>query len=390
MRDNKLNIARRIRDYLELNRESMMDFLKELVRMETPSGDKYAQDELFQFLMEKFKGLGHYQIRMNGDVTGGYLYSRPRRKNGLQLNQLLIGHGDTVWAKDTIHNMPIVEANGKTTGPGIYDMKAGITQIYFALKTVADLDLELPALPLVLINSDEEIGSFESTLAIERLSRISNRAFVMEPPLGLEGKLKTERKGVGRFTISVKGRAAHAGLDPGKGINAIVELSHQVQKLHAMNDFEKGISVNVGMIEGGYSPNVVAPESRAVIDVRVKNSVDGEFIADKIFQLKPHLDDVELAVHGGMGRPPMERTPRNQSLWAQAKTNGEHLGLQLEQASAGGGSDGNTTSLYTATLDGLGTVGDGAHAEHEFIFTDTLVERTALLTLLLIDDIKKT
>jgi glutamate carboxypeptidase len=283
--------------------------------------------------------------------------------------------------------MPITQRNGKMTGPGIYDMKAGLTQIIFSLKAIKDLSLELKIMPLVFINSDEEIGSIESTPAIERLSKIVNRAFVMEPPLGLEGKLKTARKGIGRFTVTIKGKAAHAGLDPEKGVNAIVELSHQVQKLFGMNDFERGITVNVGLIQGGYSPNVIASESKAVIDVRVLNHKDGEFITKKIQGLKPTLDDIELTVKGAIGRQPMEKTPRNRKLWKLAKNNAKLIGISLQQATSGGGSDGNTTSLFTATLDGLGTTGDGAHAEHEFIYIDKLIERTTLLTLLLIENV---
>ncbi|NND32668.1 MAG: peptidase dimerization domain-containing protein, partial [Saprospiraceae bacterium] len=182
----------------------------------------------------------------------------------------------------------------------------------------------------------------------------------------------------------VKGKAAHAGLDPGKGVNAIVELSHQIQQLFAMNDPERGISVNVGMIEGGVSANVVAPVSTAIIDVRVLNREDGEMITEKILNLKPSLPGCELFIEGDIGRQPMQRTPRNQELWQLAKSTGEVLGLNLEEATAGGGSDGNTTSLYTATLDGLGTIGDGAHAVHEFIYGEKLIERTALLALLLL------
>jgi glutamate carboxypeptidase len=181
-------------------------------------------------------------------------------------------------------------------------------------------------------------------------------------------------------------KAAHAGLDPGKGVNAIVALSHLVQQLHAMNDFEKGITVNVGTIQGGISPNVVAPESKAVVDVRVANEKDGKAISSKISELRSTLPDVKIHIEGGMGRPPMERTPRNQKLWQLAKARALLLGLELEEATAGGGSDGNTTSAYTATLDGLGTTGDGAHAPHEFIFVEQLVERTALLALLLLSD----
>jgi glutamate carboxypeptidase len=283
--------------------------------------------------------------------------------------------------------MPVTIKDGTMTGPGVYDMKAGLTQLIFALRTIDALSIPLPVTPLILINSDEEIGSRESTRTIKRLAKISERAFVLEPPLGLEGKLKTARKGLGRFTITAIGKAAHAGLDPGKGVNAIVELSHQIQQLYAMNDFEKGITVNVGMIEGGISANVVAPESKAIVDVRVLSHKDGETITKKIHGLQPSIPNIKLKIEGGIGRPPMERTPRNQKLWQFAKAKASLMGLHLDEAIAGGGSDGNTTSEFTATLDGLGTTGDGAHAAHEFIVLEQLVERTALLTQLIISDI---
>jgi len=252
------------------------------------------------------------------------------------------------------------------------------------LKVIDDLNLTLPLTPVILINSDEEIGSKESRSAIERLAKVCERAYIMEPPLGLTGKLKTARKGLGRFTITVKGKAAHAGLDPQKGASAIVELSNQVQQLYAMNDFDKGITVNVGMIEGGVSPNVIAPESKAVVDVRVLNKKDGERITEQILSLKPMLPEVEVHIEGGIGRPPMEHTEGNRMLWKLAKAKGALLGLELEEATAGGGSDGNTTSMYTATLDGLGTTGDGAHAQHEHIVLEEFPIRTALLTLLML------
>lgn len=280
--------------------------------------------------------------------------------------------------------MPWIRENGRVKGPGVYDMKAGLTQILFALQTIRALGLELPYLPVVLINSDEEKGSRDATPAIRRLAKMARRAFVLEPPLGLEGKLKTARKGLGRFILTVKGKPAHAGLDPGKGASAILELSHQIQQLFALNDSERGITVNVGMIEGGTSANVIAPTSRAVVDVRVLTQEDGERVAEEIRGLRAHTPGTELRIEGGIGRPPMEKTDRNQQLWQDARRAGEALGLTLEEATAGGGSDGNTTSLYTATLDGLGTPGDGAHAHHEFIFADRLIERTALLTLLLL------
>jgi len=379
-------MATEIITYLKDNHKPMLALLKELVAIESPSNNKEALKNVIRFLRKELEQLGFYTLHVSGKNTGGYLYARPLiRKKNTPL-QLLIGHCDTVWELHTIKDMPVVQSNGKLSGPGVFDMKAGIIQILFSLRAIKALQLDLAVTPIILINTDEEIGSHESTPIIKRLSKLVHRAFVLEPPLGLEGRLKTARKGVGRFTITVKGKAAHAGLDPQKGVNAIVELSHQVQRLYAMNDFDKGITVNVGLIEGGYASNVIAAESKATIDVRVYNIEDGAYITDRIHQLKPILDNVELRIEGRIGRPPMTQTSRNKHLWENAEANGKLIGLNLEQATAGGGSDGNTTSLYTATLDGLGTPGDGAHATHEFIFSDKLIERTALLTLLMLND----
>ena len=379
-------MATEIITYLKDNHKPMLALLKELVAIESPSNNKEALKNVIRFLRKELEQLGFYTLHVSGKNTGGYLYARPLiRKKNTPL-QLLIGHCDTVWELQSIKDMPVVQSNGKLSGPGVFDMKAGIIQILFSLRAIKALQLDLAVTPIILINTDEEIGSHESTPIIKRLSKLVHRAFVLEPPLGLEGRLKTARKGVGRFTITVKGKAAHAGLDPEKGVNAIVELSHQVQRLYAMNDFDKGITVNVGLIEGGYASNVIAAESKATIDVRVYNIEDGAYITDRIHQLKPMLDNVELRIEGRIGRPPMTQTSRNKHLWENAEANGKLIGLNLEQATAGGGSDGNTTSLYTATLDGLGTPGDGAHATHEFIFSDKLIERTALLTLLMLND----
>ena len=384
---NKVNSrVTEIQTFLEAHEDEMREFLRDLVAIETPSHKIEPQHIILEFLRERFEAIGYYVMHVPGKKTGGYLYARPLDRDRSRPIQLLIGHCDTVWPYGTLEEMPLSYAKGKMKGPGVYDMKAGLTQIFYALAVLRSLPLPLHVEPVVVINSDEEIGSWESTGIIKRLSRIANRAFILEPPLGLDGKLKTARKGIGRFTITVKGKAAHAGLDPTKGINAIVELSHQVQELYAMNDHDRGITVNVGTIEGGISPNTVAPTSKAVVDVRVLSEEDGLFITEKIKNLKPQLGDVELSIEGGIGRPPMEKTPRNQELWRIARLQGEQLGLKLEEATAGGGSDANTTSLYTASLDGLGTPGDGAHALHEFIFENKLVERTALLTLLLLTE----
>jgi glutamate carboxypeptidase len=239
--------------------------------------------------------------------------------------------------------------------------------------------------PLVFCNSDEEIGSRESGRYIRVLARLADRALVLEPSLGPAGAIKTARKGVGRYTVEVRGKAAHAGLDPEGGASAILELSFVIQKLFALNHPERGITVNVGTIDGGVRPNVVAPLSTAVVDVRVATREDAQGVDAAIRGLQPDTPGVTLHIQGGIGRPALEPTPRNQALWARARTLGEQLGLSLEQGAAGGGSDGNTTSLYTATLDGLGPVGDGAHAQHEHLDMDRTIERCALLALLLLE-----
>ena len=262
-------------------------------------------------------------------------------------------------------------------------MKGGITQAVFALAALRDLEMEVPVAPVVFLNSDEEIGSRESGRYIARLAKRMERVYVLEPSLGAAGKLKTTRKGVGRFHVKIKGRAAHAGLDPGQGASAILELSHVIQSLFALNDVERGVTVNVGTVDGGLRPNVIAPLSEAVVDVRVLTHADAERIEQAIHSLEPSTPGVELDISGRIGRPPMEATDRNRALWELALSIGRDIGLELEQGTAGGGSDGNTTSMYTATLDGLGAVGDGAHAHHEFLYIDTTIERAALLALLL-------
>lgn len=378
--------AEHIQEYLLERRPEMVEFLKNLVRYETPSRDPEAQSQILAFIGEKLKELSYRVNVFPGKETGGFLIAVPSdRKKGAPI-QLLVGHCDTVWKTNTLSEMPIAEEENKLTGPGIFDMKAGLTQMIFTLQAIQDLDLKPGVAPVLLINSDEEIGSRESTSAIRKLARIADRALVLEPPLGLEGKLKTERKGIGRFTVTVRGKPAHAGLNPDKGVSAIVELSYQIQHLFSLNDFEKGITVNVGMIQGGSSANVIAEESSAVVDVRVRSAEDARWIEKEILSLKPQHKESEVLVEGYFGRPPMERTPRNKRLWGLARNLGELLGLELEEAAAGGGSDGNTTSQYTATLDGLGTTGDGAHARHEHIVTEKLIERTALLTLLVMAD----
>jgi glutamate carboxypeptidase len=279
--------------------------------------------------------------------------------------------------------MPVRIDDSIMRGPGVFDMKAGLAQTIFALQALHRLDLEPALLPLVFINSDEEIGSNESSANIVRLAQFASRVFVMEPALGLSGKLKTGRKGVSQFVVNVTGKAAHAGLDPEAGASAILELSHQIQRLFDLNDPLRGVSVNVGIIGGGLRPNVIAPESQAIVDVRVPDSIEAERITAAIHGLEPATTGVSLKVEKSLERAPLERTPRNQALWQLALEAARDLDLEIEQGVAGGGSDGNLTSPFAATLDGLGAVGDGAHANHECINVAKSVERCALLAMLI-------
>lgn len=373
-----------ILDHLMSQKDAFIAFLKQLTLAESPSVVPAAQNEVRGIIADRLNGLGFRTLGISGRSSGGNLFARPRaRARGLP-GQMLLGHYDTVWPLGTLGDMPFSAKDNVVRGPGVYDMKGGITQIVFALEAIMHLDLTPSVTPVVFVNSDEEIGSRESTRHISRLASKMNRAFVLEPSLGPDGRLKTARKGIGRFTVKIQGKAAHAGLDPERGASAILELSHVVQALFALNDAERGVTVNVGTIEGGLRPNVIAPESTAVIDVRVRNQVDAERIEKAIHGLTPSVPGTTLEIDGRIGRPALEPTPRNRKLWHLAKDLSGELGMELGEGLAGGGSDGNTTSLFTATLDGLGPVGDGAHATHEFLYVEETLERTALLALLLL------
>lgn len=375
--------AERLLTHLRGREAAMTELLHQLVEVESPSSEGHTQEAAFTRLTEALDSRGMRCRRIRGDNSGGQLLAMPaERRRGLPC-QLMIGHIDTVWPVGTLDGMPLVNDGERIRGPGVYDMKAGLVQIVFALEALLACDIPLPVTPVVFVNSDEEIGSHESTRQIVRLARVASRAFVLEPSLGRDGRIKTRRKGVGRYRIRVRGRAAHAGLDPESGASAILELSHQIQKLFQLNDPQRGISVNVGMIDGGLRPNVIAPESSAVVDVRVPDQASAETVDRAIHALQAVTPGVSLAIEGRFGRPPMEPDEAGRALWQAARKVGAELGLELQEGTAGGGSDGNTTSQYTPTLDGLGAVGDGAHAEHEFIFVDHLAERAALLAGLL-------
>jgi glutamate carboxypeptidase len=365
-------------------KDEFVDFLSRLVGIESPTDHPDTQRSVHTFLGPELESLGFDVRVIPGRVSGGHLYARPRGRRRHRPSQLLIGHSDTVWPLDTLGRMPVRVVDGRLHGPGALDMKGGLAQIIFALKLLRSLQLEPEVTPVILMNSDEEVGSPESRPWVRRLARAANRAFILEPSMGADGKIKTARKGVGRFEITIRGRAAHAGLEPELGASAILELSHVIQELHALNDPERGTTVNVGIIDGGIRPNVVAPLARATVDVRISTMEDGRRLEEAVAAIQPSVPGVQIAIEGGIGAAPLERTPRNRLLWERVREAGGDLGLELEETMAGGGSDGNTTSMFTATVDGLGCVGDGAHADHEHIVIDPSLERCALLARLLL------
>jgi glutamate carboxypeptidase len=392
-------------------RDPMVDFVTRLASVESPSDDPASQAPVQTILGHALENLGFEVRRVGGRRrksgapsaapgttpmhapepagSGGHLYARPAARVRGAPAQLLLGHSDTVWTHGTLATMPVALKDGRLHGPGTFDMKGGLAEIVFALRALEELGLEPPATPVVFVNSDEEVGSPDSQRFVRLLAGHVCRVYVAEPAYGPEGKLKTERKGMGRFDVHIHGRASHAGLAPEAGVSAIHELAHVIHALHGLTDPERGVTVNVGTVEGGTRSNVVAAHAHATVDVRVVTAADGRRVEKTILGLEPRTPGVTLEVTGGVHIPPLERTPRNQRLWQQARAAAEAMGLALDEVRSGGGSDGNTTSQLTATLDGLGPVGDGAHAVHEHLVVDAWVDRCALLALLLMAPVER-
>lgn len=376
----------RLLAWLRDREPEIVALLERLVLAESPSTDSDAQKRPFSILAEGLGELGYAVRRVPGFGLGDHLYARPSaRRHGTPF-QLIVGHMDTVWPLGTLARMPVRRDGDSLFGPGTHDMKAGLVQLVFALRALQACGLSPSVTPVVVVSSDEEIGSPSSERVIRALARGAERAFVLECGEGRRGRLKIARKGVGRFQITIHGRASHAGTRFEQGVSAILELSHQVQRLFALNDPKRGVTVNVGTVDGGLRPNVVAPEASATVGVRVPTAAAAAEVERTIRALQPSVEGSSLEVNGGIGRPPMEPTPRNRRLLATAQRLGGELGLTLEDAGlVGGGSDANTTSLYTATLDGLGPVGDGGHAADEHVSISSIAERAALLALLLLE-----
>ncbi len=379
-------VAGRIIEFMSDRRGAIVKLLVDMANLESPSLVPETQLPVQDLVAHSLEESGFEATRVPGQKTGGHILLSPGgHEEGQGPIQILLGHTDTVWPLGTLERMPVEvdEAQGVVRGPGVFDMKGGVVQMVFALRALADLGLQPEVTPVVFLNSDEEIGSPESHDHVERLAKSASRVLVMEPALGPDGRIKTTRRGVGQFHIRVVGKASHSGLAPEEGASAIHEMSHVIQFLHGLTDWDRGIAMNVGTVTGGTRGNVVAAECRAELDVRVTTIADARAVEEAIRGLEAETPGSRLEIEGAVDRAPMEATPRNVALWNAVRECGLEMGVELVQGMSGGASDGNITSLHTATVDGLGAVGDGAHAEHEYVNIDKLVERTALLALTL-------
>jgi glutamate carboxypeptidase len=362
----------------------MLDLLRELVLIESPSLEKPDADRCCGFLAEQLRLRGGTVQVLKQEKRGDHLrveWSSGAAKNGAQL--LILGHYDTVYPTGSLSCMPFKIAGGKAHGPGIFDMKAGIVQALFALEALQELKPPITQTLVFLWTSDEEIGSGSSRQIIEAEARRSEAVFVLEPSLGPGGLLKTSRKGVGEARLIVHGRPAHAGLEPEKGVNAIHELSAQIARIEKWNNLRRGVTINADVIEGGTRTNVIAERAKATFDLRAWRSTDMHALEKRLHSLKPIHKGAKLEIHGGFDRPPLERK-HSAALFTRAKSLAKQMGVAVGEAAAGGGSDGNfTAALGVPTLDGLGAVGGGAHSPGEYILTNALPQRAALLAALL-------
>ena len=364
--------------------ESQTDWIVEtaeaLGRLESPSTDKAAVDRCGRELAARLEALGSRVERLHRERAGDHVRAEIGRGDR---QVLLLGHFDTVWPIGQLARMPIRREEGRLHGPGLFDMKAGIALGMAAARALIERGGDPGRRIVMLWTTDEEIGSQTSRAAIEEEARRSDAVLVLEPSLP-GGAVKTSRKGCGEFEIVVSGVAAHAGIDPGKGASAIHEIARQIAAVERLQDPAGGVSVNVGLISGGSRPNVVAEEARAVVDVRAPRIEDARRIESALAALAPVDPRTRVVVRGGFDRPPLERGPGVARLYERARDIAGRLGRTLGEGGTGGGSDGNfTAALGVPTLDGLGAIGDGAHALHEHVIIKELPWRAALLAALI-------
>jgi glutamate carboxypeptidase len=367
-------------DFCRAERNWLLDTVETLVRLESPTTDKAAVDRCGAELSSRLAAIGGRVTRLTRADRGDHLLA----EFGCGSSQLLLlGHFDTVWPVGQLERMPFVDARGRLHGPGIFDMKGGIAIGMLATRALLETDVRASHRIVMLWTTDEEVGSGTSREAIEEEARRSEAVLVLEPSLP-GGALKTSRKGCGQYEMVVRGIAAHAGVDPAKGASAIHELAHQICLLQRIPELAPGISLNVGVIAGGSRPNVVAEEARAVIDARAATRDEMQLIDGSIRQQPPHDPRVRVEVSGGFERPPLERSRAVARLYNRAREIAGELGFDLSEGATGGGSDGNfTAAVGVPTLDGLGAVGDGAHALHEHVDIESLPVRAALVAGLL-------
>ena len=360
------------------HQQEMVKQVREMVVRESPTHDKPACDALCGYLAAQFEALGgrvkiHRQPKAGNHLQVDFAGSRGRKPI------LLLGHFDTVYDLGTLAKMPWREQRGRLHGPGVFDMKSGIAQIMFALRALTAVKGGVSRPVQIWLVSDEEEGSDSSRALTEKFASQCEAVFVCEPA-GPGGALKTARKGVGGFLIKVTGQASHSGLDFEKGQSAILELSHQIQAVSRLTDLKRGITLNVGIIRGGTRTNVVAAEAIAEVDLRIAHKSDGPVMERKVKSLRSVNKKCQLQIEGGVNRPPLERTRQVAALFQLAQNIAQELGFPLDEIAVGGGSDGNFTGgLGIPTLDGLGAVGDGAHAPHESVVAAELPQRAALL-----------
>ncbi len=366
--------------HLSKHQDRMVQTIRELVEIESPSDNKPSVDRIAAFLAAKFRALGgRTQLHRSNDFGDSlqidFASNSPNRKP-----VLLLGHYDTVYPLGTLANMPCKIENGRLRGPGVLDMKSGIALMLHAIEALQAWHGELPRPVTVFLVSDEEVGSRSSRKITEALAKESAGVLVLEPAAGLRGAVKTARKGVGEYSLRVKGLAAHAGLDPGKGHSAILELARQIAVIAKLNNLKQGLSVNPGVIHGGTRTNVIAAEAVAGIDVRIKSAKQASTVDRKLRSLKPFDKHCKLEMTGGINRLPMERTTGVAALYKKAQHIASQIKWKIDEAAVGGGSDGNfTAGMGIPTLDGMGGVGEGAHAVHEYIVISELPRKALLL-----------
>lgn len=366
--------------YLEQERPQLIRTIREMVECESPSDDAAAVDRFVDLFAAQVADIADVQT-FDAPPFGKNLQCTFRLPGRADQGQVMaLGHSDTVWPMGTLRSMPFREEQGRLWGPGVLDMKAGLAFFVYAMRALRELDVPVPYRVVLQVNSDEEVGSENSRALTERTAKESRFVLVLEPGTGLTGKLKTARKGVGDYTVAVSGQAAHAGVDFTSGASAIVELAQQITRIAGFTRLEEGITVNPGVIRGGTRTNVIAAEAAVEVDIRIARMADAAWLEKQFHSLQPIDPRCRLTVTGGLNRPPMERTEAIAGLFALARELGRTVGMELEESSTGGGSDGNfTAALGVPTLDGVGAVGEGAHAPHESILVDHMTNRAALL-----------